>query len=154
MSVTNAKIDAELDKSNFILRGIGSWFGNAFRKAPKPEPSGKAHGRVESSTALVASGSHSHATSAPAGMGGGSADTSLRVHTAAALRGKQDAATLREEELLASLSQSVGRLKESGSAAGVEIERQNAMLDEYSERADITIARIDAATRKAEKLAR
>jgi hypothetical protein len=148
---TTKAIDGELEKSNFILRGMSSIFGNMFRKAPKSTDGV----RGGSGSAVAAAPSAGIARAAPGHSTEESASSpSVSLREAPALRGPRDAATVREDELLEGISQSLGRLKEASTAAGHEIQSQSAMIDDYAAHADQTRARLDAATRKAVKLTR
>lgn len=133
---TTEAINSELDRSNHLLRGMASWFGNVFRRSPKaaappatPEP--KASARGSGSTARAAAGAPPARSPVERGP----------------------TVATREDELLAGLSEAVGRLHESAAASGSKIDHQTRMLDDYASQADKTRARVEAATRKARDLA-
>ena len=138
-------IDAEVEHSHYILRGMTSWFGNVFRRKPAPPAAQSGTARrehTEASLSVAATSARSSRTF-PAGAAVGShegRDVPLGVRAT-------------EDALLDGLSQAIGRLHESAAASGSEIDRQGRVLDEHSAHADRSRARIDAATQKARDLA-
>lgn len=132
---TTEAINTELDHSNHLLRGMASWFGNAFRRKPKPPPVPAA--------AAAREGASPSGVRAPAPV----------ASPAELPASRAPAAATREDELLAGLSEVVGRLHTSAAASGAEIDHQTRMLDDYAAQADKTQARLEAATRKARQLA-
>lgn len=158
---TQRKLDeteANVDKSNFILKGMGSIWGalsNKFSKKPATPKEAVVAKDAERAAAAAAGGGASPAAGAAGGKGGAGSQQKGGQQQQQSASSKSSSAPLSEDELLLQqISASMGSVKNIALAMGSELEKQDKMLDGLSSSIDRVDGKLGKATSTATKLAK
>jgi Snare region anchored in the vesicle membrane C-terminus len=149
------EVEAHVDRSNFLLKGMKSIFGNAFRKGP-PKPKEVVEAKAaerDAANAVASSEIHSQMGTFDDGGRRGQQQSS-RAGAASAKGATSSKPRDEEDELLDALSKSVGRIKVVAQEMHGEVQLQDKMLDQLSDSISRNKEKIEKNTATAKKLAR